>query len=293
MEKQLEEALTNIPAEFLTCVAFLGFRPPEEEPKVRGTAFFLSHRVTTDVNIPYLVTAKHNVDRVAKVSSLVSIRVNVRGHGAQWFETKVSNWVDHPTDSSVDAMVLPIEWNTDWDHGYFPIEMRVHAHNPSEAVAIGDELFFPGLFSPHYGEDRNIPIVRIGNIAAMPSEKVAVRFDGGTIKKIDAYLAEVRSMGGLSGSPVFAYMIGHRFGAFRLSSVTPFRLLGLIRGHFDAEAVVPDTALAESEERPQRINMGIATVVPAQKILEVIENPRNQEYERNVIELGLIAKTVT
>jgi hypothetical protein len=56
-----------------------------------------------------------------------------------------------------------------------------------------------GLFKSHYGEQRNIPIIRIGNIAALPEEPVQTHYCGPT----DAYLVEVRSIAGLSGSPVF------------------------------------------------------------------------------------------
>lgn len=182
------------------------------------------------------------------------------------------DWVSHPTDSSVDVMAYRILWNPSikLDHRTFPIEHRVQQHIETEAVDLGDELFFPGLFWPHHGESRNIPIVRIGAIAAMPMEKVTADF-GGVSKKIDAYLAEVRSVGGLSGSPVFASMIGSRRGALVVSHPTPFRLLGLIRGHFDDEMPQNISARAQGRRPAERVNMGIALVVPAVKILEVLE----------------------
>ena len=44
----------------------------------------------------------------------------------------------------------------------------------------------------------NLPIVRLGAIAAMPGEYI--KTDWGCLR---AYLIEARSIGGLSGSPVF------------------------------------------------------------------------------------------
>jgi hypothetical protein len=39
-------------------------------------------------------------------------------------------------------------------------------------LGIGENLFLTGLFRPHKGVGRNIPIVRTGNIAALREEKV-------------------------------------------------------------------------------------------------------------------------
>ena len=64
---------------------------------------------------------------------------------------------------------------------------------------MGDEVFVVGLFRHRHGTQRNIPIVRVGNLAALTEEKVATNDFG----LVDAYLIEARSIGGLSGSPVF------------------------------------------------------------------------------------------
>jgi hypothetical protein len=53
-----------------------------------------------------------------------------------------------------------------------------------------------------HGRQRNIPIVRIGNVASMPHEPVATKNRGA----IEAYLVEARSVGGLSGSPVLVQL---------------------------------------------------------------------------------------
>jgi hypothetical protein len=69
-----------------------------------------------------------------------------------------------------------------------------------------------GLFSEHQGAERNIPIVRVGNIAAMPEEPVLTTSWGA----IDAYLIEARSIGGTQ-----------RFARFRQSGPDPPRRSGL------------------------------------------------------------------
>ncbi len=131
-------------------------------------------------------------------------------------------------------------------------------------------MFFPGLFSPHYGRDKNLPIVRTGTIAAMPLEKLPVRYG-----YIDAYLVQARSIAGLSGSPVFVRMdprkADEHWARRVVAGPTPkYGLLGLIRGHFEAEAEKDATADAINAEA---FNMGIGIVVPVEKIVETLLHP--------------------
>ncbi len=119
-----------------------------------------------------------------------------------------------------------------------------------------------GLFIHLAGSARNLPIVRMGNIAMMPDEPVPTRTGA-----IDAYLIEARSIGGLSGSPAFVRRtvsagIGRSY------------LLGLMHGHWDVPPEARDDEVAQADEEAQgKVNMGIAVVVPATKILEVLNQP--------------------
>ena len=137
----------------------------------------------------------------------------------------------------------------------------------NESIGCGDEVFLTGLFSNHSGQQRNIPIIRIGNIACMPEEPVQTKALGA----IDAYLVEARSIGGLSGSPVFVHLSGVRKGSLKLGQ-EPIYWLGLMHGHFDLERLDMDEV--ESDILMDlKVNMGIAIVVPVSKVLEVL----NQE----------------
>src|SRR5258705_8778907 len=57
-----------------------------------------------------------------------------------------------------------------------------------------------GLFLGHHGKSRNVPIVRFGTVSAMPGELLESTY---TNKPHQSYVIESRSLGGLSGSPVF------------------------------------------------------------------------------------------
>jgi hypothetical protein len=267
-----------IPPEILTCVAFIGVAREDGTQVPVGPAFFLSQRIAVEGepgyrDIHFLVTAAHVINNIALTpADEVLVRVNVDGDATKWIRTRVVDWVSHPTDSSVDVMAYRILWNPSikWIIERFRSNIVYSSTSrPKRSISVMS-CFSRGLFWPHHGESRNIPIVRIGAIAAMPMEKVTADF-GGVSKKIDAYLAEVRSVGGLSGSPVFASMIGSRRGALVVSHPTPFRLLGLIRGHFDDEMPQNISARTQGRRPAERVNMGIALVVPAVKILEVLE----------------------
>jgi hypothetical protein len=100
----------------------------------------------------------------------------------------------------------------------------------------------------------------------MPEEPVATKW--GTF---DAYLIESRSIGGLSGSPVFAYIGPVRRpegGSFNVTGVKIF-LLGLVHGHWDLPLFETDDVQIDSDIG-KSINRGIAIVVPSQKIAELL-----------------------
>jgi len=125
-------------------------------------------------------------------------------------------------------------------------------------------VFISGLFRHHYGAKRNIPIVRVGNLAALNEERIVTKSFG----EIDAYLIEARSIGGLSGSPVFLNLgIVRKVGGQVKHASGPgsiFYLLGLIHGHFDENRQLGD---AEANEA---VNSGIAIVVPIASAMSVI-----------------------
>ena len=125
-------------------------------------------------------------------------------------------------------------------------------------IGLGDEVYITGLFKGVAGSKRNQPIVRIGNIAMIPTEPIPTEDFG----NIEAYLIEARSIAGLSGSPVFVRE------SFLMSGKHFF--LGLCQAHWGIE-LRNDFILTRA--RTDRVNYGIATVIPAKKILEVLNHP--------------------
>ena len=251
-----------VPDEIRMCVCFLGYQTQTGEQCYGGTAFFVTRPLETlkDRSFGYLVTARHVIEKIkdARADSVL-LRLNLKGHGAKAVGVSISEWAYHPTDPTADIAIMRFNIQQDLEHKSIPIGMFATKDVIKQyGIDVGDELFFPGLFHPHKGEQRNIPIVRIGNIAAMPAEKVSTK-----IGNIEAYLVEARSIGGLSGSPVFVNL-----GGMRHSNLGPARffLLGLMHGHFGSE--VSQNSLTET------INMGIGIVVPIEVVMETINHPK-------------------
>ncbi|MBI4965133.1 MAG: hypothetical protein HY913_17800 [Desulfomonile tiedjei] len=257
-----EESFMKIPEEIRKCAAYIGYWDGQKHVLL-GTCFWVGVPVSDLMaHIVYVVTAKHLIEKIREKTADDSayLRVNFVKSGAQWIRNNLHDWRFHPTEDNVDAAVLSMQLTNEMDHRFFPQESFItdeiiETYN----VGIGDEVFLAGLFGKHTGESRNIPIIRVGNIAAMPEEPVK------TLKwtsEMEAYLIESRSLGGMSGSPVFVHLGITRTLQDRPHFINqPFYLLGLIHGHWDEKGV----------------NVGIAIVVPSKKILEVINQPELQQ----------------
>jgi hypothetical protein len=142
-------------------------------------------------------------------------------------------------------------------------------------VGPGDEVSITGLFAKIKGQSKNLPIVRIGNLAMVPHGPVVPSGVG----NIEAYLVEVKSLGGISGSPVFIRQTVDIPGLFLWGTNTPataqaysnvIRLLGLAHGHWNIDLEEIDSPMIEHVK--EGFNVGLAIVVPAAHILEVLHN---------------------
>jgi hypothetical protein len=266
-----ERELMLVPNVVKQGVLFVGYRKLDQSVHLVGTAFLVVVPTDTDdFRFGYIVTAKHVIDRIAQKSTdkKIYLRANVKGGTAEHIEMDMSTWYFHPTDETVDVAVSAFGWFPPLEHAGLSVESFVTQEIiDKEFVDVGDDLFLVGLFRQHSKTRRNIPIIRVGNISAMPEEKINTKF-----ALIDAYLIECRSIGGLSGSPVYLMTGSHRRDFSATNRVGKFYLLGLVHGHFDISKESIDEAVDDDADSNQ-VNMGIAIVIPATKILEVINQP--------------------
>jgi hypothetical protein len=270
-----------VPDEVRKCVAFIGYEDGGQR-RFAGSVFFLGRDTPGGrrADPVYAVTARHVVELVRnRGNGQPLLRVNCADGQAKWVPTDAAGWFSPPDDGSVDVAILRAGIPEGLDHLVFPYSQCVDEEKlRANEVGLGDEVFVTGLLRYHPGTRKNEPVVRIGNLACMPEDKVLVSPSFGAM---DAYLIEARSIGGLSGSPVFLNLGPVRMlGAnLRFQSGGPnVLLLGLIHGHFDTAAVdidEVDPTTAADRSGGGNVNAGMAIVVPFKKIAETIAKFEN------------------
>lgn len=246
-----------------------------------GTGFFVVvHQ--DEWQFLYLVTAKHVLNEAVRGHGHLEARLNNRNGGFDYISLQPPDQWIRWQDDAVDIAILPIVVDfAVFEYEALPLEMlATNAKLSEHAIGLGDDLFTVGLFALRTGKQRNIPIIRTGIISALPDENEPLTDKG---KPYHAYLAEMRSISGLSGSPVFVFIDNSRTVDPNLPAGRDwlYFCLGLIRGHWYMErdlsddVVTSDVALGFNPG--ETLNVGIAVVMPSQY---VVENPHFTQTSR-------------
>lgn len=283
----------KIPDQVRKTVAFIAYVDQRDQGiKPVGSVFFVGPDPipgTQTISRVFAVTARHVIEGLkSKGCEECVLRLNPVDPGQDIVSITVplDSWQFHPSDSSVDIAVLEQGIPASVDQLVLPLGFGATPEQmAANEVDLGDEVFISGLFIHHYGARRNIPIVRTGNLAALDEEPVSTKRG-----PIQAYLVEARSIGGLSGSPVFLNLGQTRVigGGLQLGSGGPtFLLLGLIHGHYEADSqealLVQD---GKEETIRASINAGIAIVVPFARIREVVEFAMRPTFHSRTMLIG-------
>lgn len=249
--------------EMRKCVVFLC---PSQNLCV-GTGFLVvvsSQEYKMDYS--YLVTAKHVAE---ELTNPFFVRMNDKAGSCKHRQVQATSWYYHPSDDTADVAVLPFGFDREtFDFKMILLEMFVTDDMiQKEEISVGSEVLITGLLTFATGSKRNQPIVGMGNIAMIPDERIPTLDCG----NIEAYLIEARSIGGTSGSPVFV----------RSNTKRKTYLLGMIRGHVGIpKKLSNDFAFNIQKEKEKEVNMGIAVVSPAKKILETLYHPELVELRK-------------
>jgi hypothetical protein len=260
----------------------------------RATGFIASVAGAHGNAYLYLATGKHVAASVAWEPFIIGFNTTQGTKGR--FEVNYDpdhphKWWYHPTEpNAVDVAVFPFgptEYkylDIEWIH--YPNMFATPEIIAEKGIGIGDEIAAIGLFTAFSGQNRHFPIARIGNLAMLPTERIPVQdFD-----PMEVYLAEGRSIGGLSGSPVFVRQTinttipGAAGKQLSFAGTGPIYFLGLIHGHWNLPVSLEKSSQAEA------VNMGISIVVPAHKIAEVLNHPELVEQRKQQDDLVLKEK---
>ncbi|MDR3483944.1 MAG: hypothetical protein P4M05_03430 [Bradyrhizobium sp.] len=262
----------QIPGGLKNSVVFLGVMEGKTF-KPKATGFFVG--IDTKYGaILHLVTAEHVIAGLtAKGHKEVFVRTGIEDFPIS--PLPLSGWFFHPDaeKNPVDVAISPVglRGTTKVDIEVLSLDAFVTPENIEQrGWGVGDEIIVIGLFRNHYGKTKNIPLVRVGSLAAMPEEPVKTKWGF-----IDAYLVELHSIGGLSGSPVFIHhppVIIRKGGKVEVITGPRLNLLGIMQGHFDIPDLKEDSVV-EDDGKNGSINTGVGVVVPAYKIIETLNQP--------------------
>jgi hypothetical protein len=259
-----------VPSEYLSCCAFVGFRKADGTEVWAGTAFYLSRKSTSrpELSFRYTVTAAHVIRSIVNLGvDHILLRCNRVGGGVGYEETRVSDWVLHPSRTECDVAVLMGVPDEQWDIRLLEASSIVPLANLAGAeVGVGTDVFWTGLFTSHSGVVRNEPLARFGRVAAVPVDGIPTR-----IGNLAAYLIDGVPLGGFSGAPVFSNlgMLKVEGGTVRTANRPVIRLIGLIHGHFQMKGTGVE-GVGTAEEMTPRLHTGIAIVIRADEILEML-----------------------
>lgn len=215
------------------------------------------------------------------------IRLNTVAGDTDILEPDRDQWIQHPDGD--DLMVAPLDLPPD-KYGYAAInsESFVCRDDTVTSVGAGDDTFMVGRFINHAGTQRNTPSLRFGSIAMLPFEKVKL---GNHMQ--EAFLVEMRSISGFSGSPVFVYRptaaeieipptdydsAGVPITRFALTVedlMGEIEFLGIDCGHVPKfEKVVNGAGTPHPQGWRIDTNTGMAVVIPAWRLMDLLNTPR-------------------
>lgn len=262
----------------LKSAVFIGRQPDGQEFKPLATGFLVSSSqmaIKPAMTFQYVVTCDH-VLAGERLEDL-RVRVNLKEGGAKALPLE-RGWFRHPDpDRYVDVAVAPILLSPQV-FDIAPIPTGTFCYDElfrDRDVGPGDELFYPGMFLSQYGQQQNMPVTRLGTVAAMANKTDLVTTASGV--KTRVHLIESRSIGGHSGSPVFLNLLVPRtyYADKKISLPLPHQIgypfFGMLRSHLNAK----DSGEYTTDTKPSKdwVNSGIATVVPAMDIFDTL----NQE----------------
>jgi hypothetical protein len=263
----------RLPDRILRTSCLLGFK--KETPQYAGSGFVVAVPDTHGNSHLYVVTAQRLARRMECCPIIMGFRY--RDGSKALLEADNVHWYVHATDANaVDVAVTPfapaqrdrLDLEAIPEH-LFASDERMR----NGSIGVGDEIQAITEFTRFSYEDRHLPIIRTGHLAMLPAPRIPVK----NFEPMEAYVAEIE---GLSGSPVWVrptdYVNAQQRDGGKEKPPVPSSgdvdmiFLGLLHGPW---AIAKAAMQGESAQYTERMTSGMSIVVPAHKILEVINQP--------------------
>lgn len=272
------------------CVFYLFGLDPKTGRRVGpgGTGFLVARQSKSlggMVHV-YAISNKHVVNPFSIV------RINTKKREIRYIDFDPSEWIVSDSDDlaaiditdHIPGMTDRISFTDDitwvWERDFID-----HRELYIE-VGIGDDTIMLGLFADHDGGGAiNLPVGRFGSVAALPDRSVPVRLDASDPFVRPAFLNDMRSRSGFSGSPVWSWSSpfadvnapDSRSLRYKLAvrSGPSLRLIGVHRGQFRENAAPVERGNpARGYKTPDEIEIAssMTVVIPAWEITRLLDS---------------------
>jgi hypothetical protein len=278
-----EKIMPRIPDPFLDCVVYLYETVDDARVGTRAGGSGFAVIVPYD---PYRVWI-YVVSNRHVVSRFPVIRLNTSKGEFGELSLDTTQWIRHP-DGETDLAIASIDIRP--SEYRFQGVLYIAPDSPdsvkswknqliteslilASGVGVGDDAYLVGRFVSHEGTQRNLPTARFGAIAQMPYEVIQTEAGGQ-----QAFLVEVRSIAGYSGSPVFVRIPAHRYDkrpGLNIPLGPEFDahlLLGVDCAHLNSyQRVIEKNDPHMDTGLEAQSNTGMAVVIPAWKLAELLD----------------------
>jgi hypothetical protein len=241
--------MPQIPQEYVDSVVVLLSGPVGHE-EATGTGFVMSVREDDLVTQRFfLVTCEH----------CRAVRTVARFNTKHTLEIGYSDWTASPDGADVMAYEI-----TGWMGkdalaiGHINDGSIVQDHTRN--FGVGVDLFMLGLLANETDRGTNVPVARSGTLAARAHADFPITQGNEVV--LPTHLADMRSRGGFSGSPVFGYWQSSAFSDIKFN----FGFLGVHSGQYGDQVKVHLAGIPQTIMMPS----SVTKIVPAWYLIPLL-----------------------
>lgn len=295
---------TQISKSIVFISAFAKWPDKDGQPGARadfgGTGFLISVADSrlgkdphgNDLRFSYLVTNRHvalgietNADgtctarQILQMFVVMNLKNPTNGSRSTTVPIPFSQQIHWylPKDPAIDLAVIPFGIPDAVDALTIPTDAFLLPDViAKQQVVPGDRVLTGGFYSGFPGLHEIQPILREGVLAMMPDGPMTTTVCGrGTV-----YLADIHVIPGNSGSPLFV------MPSFQIGVPMTFGLLGVVSG-FMIENEDATLTATTTWTGSVNANSGIAMVVPAEQLKELLDAPELQQQREQQVQQTL------
>lgn len=234
---------------------------------IGGSGFLVSIPTDSDPARSWIVaiTNRHVIEHGNPV-----IRSNTKDGRTAFYDVPETDWVLHK-DQDLAACPIRISETSQKFATVSKDSIMTRERAVEWDLGPGDDTFLVGRFIHRDGGQTNVPTVRFGHIAQMPSPVE----DPDSGRQNESFLIETRSIGGYSGSPVLVHKQPFDWRPTLKDVDTKYwgpALLGVDWGHSAQTEFVHDGGGRETQMYIHA-NTGLTMAIPGWRLIELLDSP--------------------